>query len=91
LRVTVSEAGTVTTHEVTIGAADIEHLGGAPEARIVEASLRFLLDREPKESILRHFDLSVISRSSPTARGHSRPTAEGGERRLTRIPPLLTR
>ena len=31
----------------------------------VEAAFRFLLDREPKESILRRFDAAVISRYFP--------------------------
>ena len=30
--------------------------------RCLEAAFRFLLDREPKESILRRFDVTVISR-----------------------------
>ena len=33
----------------------------SPE-QCVEAAFRFLLDREPKESILRSFDVAVISR-----------------------------
>ena len=35
-----------------------------PEA-CIEAAFRFLLDREPKESILRRFDVSVIARYFP--------------------------
>ena len=38
--------------------------GATPEA-LVEASFRFLLEREPKESILRSFDVSVIGRYFP--------------------------
>ena len=33
--------------------------------RVVEAAFRFLLDREPKESILGTFDVTVISRYFP--------------------------
>jgi hypothetical protein len=33
--------------------------------RCVEAAFRFLLDREPKEAILRRFDVTVISRYLP--------------------------
>lgn len=33
--------------------------------RCVEAAFHFLLDREPKESILARFDISVISRYFP--------------------------
>jgi len=36
----------------------------SPE-RLIQASFEFLLDREPKESILRQFDLPVISRYFP--------------------------
>ena len=31
----------------------------------IEAAFQFLLDREPKESILRHFDVTVISHYFP--------------------------
>jgi hypothetical protein len=31
----------------------------------IKAAFRFLLDREPKESILRQFDITVISRYFP--------------------------
>jgi hypothetical protein len=34
-------------------------------ARCLEAAFRFLLDREPKESILRRFDVTAISRYFP--------------------------
>ena len=33
--------------------------------RCLKAALRFLLDREPKESILSRFDVTVISRYFP--------------------------
>jgi hypothetical protein len=33
--------------------------------RCLEAAFRFLLDREPKESILRRFDVTVISQYFP--------------------------
>ncbi len=66
-RVTVREGGSETVHEVTVGSADRERLGGrfgTPE-ELVEASFRFLLARESKESILRSFDLPVIARYFP--------------------------
>lgn len=66
-RVTVREGGTRTVHEVTVGGADLDRLGArfpSPED-LVEASFRFLLAREPKESILRTFDLPVIGRYFP--------------------------
>ena len=65
-RVTVTEAGSSTTHEVTVSAADLNQHGAGESAEdLVAASFRFLLDREPKESILRRFDLSVIARYFP--------------------------
>jgi hypothetical protein len=33
--------------------------------RLIEAAFRFLLDREPKESILGRFEVTVISRYFP--------------------------
>ena len=55
-----------TRHHVTLAAAHFSRLspGLAPE-RCIEAAFRFLLDREPKESILGRFDVSVISRYFP--------------------------
>ena len=65
-RVAVSEAGSSTTHEVTVSAAELERLDAdATPEHLVEASFRFLLDREPKESILRRFELGVIARYFP--------------------------
>ncbi len=58
--------GTETRHKVHLSYGDRERL--APDAdpdEIVEESFRFLLDREPKESILESFDLPVISRYFP--------------------------
>ncbi len=66
-QVTVSERGGATHHRVTLGKADYERLTGGkatPEALVAE-SFRFLLEREPKESILRSFDLTVIGRYFP--------------------------
>lgn len=53
-------------HRVTLSQNDFQRLnaGGTVE-KFVEAAFRFLLDREPKESILRRFDVSVISRYFP--------------------------
>ena len=64
--VTVREGGGQTRHGVTLSAADRARLcaGHAPE-RAIEAAFRFLLDREPKEAILAHFDVSAISRYFP--------------------------
>lgn len=64
-RVTVSEGRSATTHTVTVGPAETEALGAATPEVLVEASMRFLLEREPKESILREFPLSVIGSYFP--------------------------
>ena len=66
-QVTVSERGSETRHQVTLRKTDYERLAGgkaSPEALVIE-SFRFLLEREPKESILRSFDLTVIGRYFP--------------------------
>ncbi len=65
--VTVEERGSSTEHEVTASAEDLERLGAAfatPED-FVRACFAFLLEREPKESILRSFDVTVIGRYFP--------------------------
>ena len=59
--------GSSTAHEVTVSDGDWERFGGGHQSRaeLVEASFRFLLEREPKESILRSFELGVIARYFP--------------------------
>ena len=64
--VEVAEGRGATRHRVTLSAADCARLAaGATPERLVEAAFRFLLDREPQESILASFDLSVIARYFP--------------------------
>src|SRR5271156_3538306 len=65
--VIVREPGGESRHRVTIDANEAERwakLGAAP-SRCVEAVMRFLLDREPKESILNAFDTNVVRRYFP--------------------------
>jgi hypothetical protein len=65
--VVVREGQGVSRHHVTMEKALCERLTGGkytPE-RCLEAAFRFLLDREPKESILGRFDVTVISRYFP--------------------------
>lgn len=65
--VVVTEDGTSSRHDVSLSAADFERLGGSyrsPE-EFVTACFEFLLDREPKESILRAFDVGEISHYFP--------------------------
>jgi hypothetical protein len=56
-----------TRHHVTMARATCERLamGTQTPDRCVEAAFQFLLDREPKESILPRFDVTVISRYFP--------------------------
>ena len=66
-RVRVTEDGSETTHEVTLRPNDYTRLTGGkiePE-ELVRRSFEFLLEREPKESILIRFDLPVIGRYFP--------------------------
>jgi hypothetical protein len=65
-RVRVIEATGESAHRVTLKAEDCQRLAGntAPE-ELVRRSFEFLLEREPKESILARFDLSVIARYFP--------------------------
>lgn len=67
--VVVDEGSSSTTHRVTVEPSDLEGLDDSVSpADLVEASFRFLLDRESKESILSRFELSVISRYFPEYR-----------------------
>ena len=64
--VTIEERGTKSIHEVTATQKQVGLLCEDCEpARLVEASMHFLLDREPKESIMNRFDLDVIARFFP--------------------------
>jgi hypothetical protein len=66
-RVRVDEGASSTEHEVVVTADHLERLGAgypSPEA-FVRACFEFLLEREPKESILRTFDVTVIGRYFP--------------------------
>ncbi|MBI4259637.1 MAG: hypothetical protein HY658_03630 [Actinobacteria bacterium] len=68
--VTVGEGGSRSVHQVTLSRADHDELGAgsdSPEA-FVESCFRFLLDREPKESILSRFDVRDIGRYFPEFR-----------------------
>jgi len=66
--VTVREGKTATEHRVTMTQATYQKLtGGKVTApRCIEAAFRFLLDHEPKESILSRFDVTVISHYFPS-------------------------
>lgn len=67
LDVRVIDRGSESRHEVTLSEEDYRRLGegyGSPD-EFVRACFEFLLEREPKESILSRFDVSVISRYFP--------------------------
>jgi hypothetical protein len=67
--VTVSDDRSSSIHDVTVNADHAIDLAAATDAahvtRLVEETFDFLLEREPKESILRTFDLSVVAEYFP--------------------------
>jgi hypothetical protein len=67
LRVTIREGESTSNHEVTLSTGTLAALGGddCPPEHLVDAAVRFLLDRETKESILQRFDVAVIGRYFP--------------------------
>jgi len=65
--VTVREGGSQTSHKVRLGRGYSRKLtdGRAAPDELVRKSFEFLLENEPKESILASFDLTVIARYFP--------------------------
>jgi hypothetical protein len=66
-RVKIIEPGAESSHRVTLSPDDYNRLAGGkvtPE-ELVRRSFEFLLEREPKESILSRFDLPIIGRYFP--------------------------
>lgn len=61
------EAARPTKHRVPVTAADLARFGGAGVSaeQLLEASFRFLLERESNTSILPSFDLPVIGTYFP--------------------------
>ena len=59
--------GNSTTHRVNLTREYYKHLplSDTTPTKLVEGSFRFLLEREPKEMILRTFDLKIISHYFP--------------------------
>ncbi len=64
---TVSDGGTQTQHDVSISEEDLTRYGmsNMSVVALVREAFSFLLEREPKESILRRFALSDIERYFP--------------------------
>ena len=65
--VTVADAQGQTTHRVTVPPEFVGRVAGKAGSaeELVRLSFEFLLEREPKESILREFDITVIARYFP--------------------------
>lgn len=66
-QVTVGDDARATQHEVTVDQRLLGRLrpGAADPVGLVSDSFEFLLAREPRESILRSFDLPLIGRYFP--------------------------
>jgi hypothetical protein len=63
----VGDDPAATIHDVRVAADDVAGLGASdasPEALVAE-SFAFLLEREPRESILRAFEMADIGRYFP--------------------------
>jgi hypothetical protein len=101
LEVLVREGRGETHHQVTMMHKTCERLTGGkdtPEC-CIEATFCFLLDHEPKEAILRRFDVTIISRYFPgferelprylSAKMQADGPDEGGRKPLRRVVALL--
>jgi len=66
-QVTVDEDNSKSTHTVTLDDQYHKKLSGGiiPKEELIKKSFEFLLERESKESIMRSFNLKVISRFFP--------------------------
>jgi len=65
--VRVKERGGETKHRVTLKPSDYERLSkdGESKETFLRRCFEFLLEREPKESIMSSFDVMVIARYFP--------------------------
>lgn len=62
-RVTVGDDAGATDHDVSVDADTLMRLaGGGDPSDLVRESFHFLLEREPRASIMRSFDLPIIGR-----------------------------
>ena len=76
--VAVGDDPGATRHEVTLDAATLDDLApGATATELVLESFAFLLEREPRESIMRRFDLPIIGRFFPEYPGEIRRRLAG--------------
>jgi hypothetical protein len=61
--VTLGTDERATTHEVSVDREVLEDMApGATPDELVRVSFEFLLEREPRESIMREFELPIIGR-----------------------------
>jgi hypothetical protein len=67
--VTIDDGQGRSAHEVTVAGHDATDLAAAADQsdaeRLVYETIAFLLEREPRESILRSFDLTIVGRYFP--------------------------
>lgn len=67
--VTIDDGRGTSAHDVTVATEEAGALAAAADVpdveRLVYETVAFLLEREPKESILGAFDLSVVGRYFP--------------------------
>jgi hypothetical protein len=72
--VTVGDDALATEHVVLVSQADLGRFapGHYDPEELVRASFAYLLEREPRESILRRFELPVIERYFPGYERHIR-------------------
>ena len=77
--VTVAQGRSQTTHSVAVAREAYDRLSGGacPPEELVRLSFQFLLEREPKESVLRQFDITVISRYFPEYEREIRRRVQG--------------
>ena len=66
-KVEVDEENTKSSHSVTLDDQYHKKLSGniIPKEDLIKKSFEFLLEREPKESIMSSFDLKVINKFFP--------------------------
>jgi hypothetical protein len=77
-QVILRDAADVSTHTVRLSDHDRGHYGGAASAeRVVEASFRFLLEREPRDQILERFEIATIARYFPDYKDYVRRALAG--------------
>ncbi|MEQ8764242.1 MAG: hypothetical protein RL885_09965 [Planctomycetota bacterium] len=71
--VSVQDEGGTSTHLVRVTPESLERYGEGQDAEtLLEKSFEFLLEREPKESILSRFELPVIESYFPEYPGEIR-------------------